>query len=78
MYNIGERWMFRNPSVEVKGSIRVSTSLFDGCPDHTHPSGKVGWSKLEDVKHHRLLVRSGHIKVVLGKTRQSVGSQDLG
>ena len=61
--------------MEEKRSIRLSASLFYGFPDHAHPSRKVGWGKLEDIKHDGLQITSIYIEVKFGKVHQSVGSQ---
>ena len=77
VYSIGERWMVRNPSAEVKGCVRISASFFYSLSNHTHPPRKVGWGKLEDIKHDGFLVTSGYIEVEFGENGQSVGSQGL-
>lgn len=69
--------MFRNPPVEVEGSICFSASLVYGFPEHTHPSRKVGRGKLEDIIYDGVLIESTDVEVAFGKNRQSVGSQCL-
>ena len=74
MHNIGERWMFGNPAVEIIGSICFPPSLFHGRPDHAHPARKIWRCKLEDIKHEWLIIFSAYVEVKFGEIHQTIWS----
>lgn len=74
VHDIGERWMFRNPAVEIISSICFPPSLLYGRPDHAHPARKIWRCKLEDIKHDGLLISSVYVEVKFGEIHQTIGS----
>ena len=75
VHDLGERWVFRNPPVEMVCSICFSASLVHSCPDHTHPPRKIRWRefKLGTIDLYAFFVFSIDVEVKFGKIDQTVG-----
>ena len=58
MHDVGIRWVFRKPAVNVISSVDFSPSLFHGLPNDTHPAGKVWRRELGDIKNQGFLIWS--------------------